>query len=214
MRAEIVSVTALSEGAEILLTVRLSDGEGRQEKRKFLLFLEQYTELGLCRGAELDEETFERVEEYSRRCVAMRKGSELLSYSASSRVRLAHRLRQKGIDRESAQYAAEQLESLGLIDEDADVERAVASYLKKLYGKKRIYRELCAKGYDRDVISRELSAIDENTLVENCVALFRRKHKIFPPEPEDQKKIIASLVRYGYGFAEIKRALEIIDENI
>lgn len=212
MKIEIISVNALGEGAEMLIGVAITGDSGMSEKRKFLLFTEQYLELGLCRGAVIDEDTFDRLEEMSKRCVAMRKGSDLLAYSSSSRVRLAQRLRQKGIDRESAEDAARRLEELGLIDEEADVESLVRSCLKKLWGKKRIYRELCAKGYDRDVVSRELEGVDEETLVNNCVALFRKKHKVFPSDPETQKKIIASLVRYGYSFGEIKKALQIIEK--
>jgi regulatory protein len=212
MKIEIISVNALGEGAEMLIGVAITGDSGMNEKRKFLLFTEQYLELGLCRGAVIDADTFDRLEEMSKRCVAMRKGSDLLAYSSSSRVRLAQRLRQKGIDRESAEDAARRLEELGLIDEEADVESLVRSCLKKLWGKKRIYRELCAKGYDRDVISRELEGVDEETLVNNCVALFHKKHKVFPSDPETQKKIIASLVRYGYSFGEIKRALQIIEK--
>lgn len=212
MKIEIISVNALGEGAEMLIGVAITGDSGMNEKRKFLLFTEQYLELGLCRDAVIDADTFDKLEEMSKRCVAMRKGSDLLACSSSSRVRLAQRLRQKGIDRESAEDAARRLEELGLIDEEADVESLVRSCLKKLWGKKRIYRELCAKGYDRDVISRELEGVDEETLVNNCVALFRKKHKVFPSDPETQKKIIASLVRYGYSFGEIKRALQIIEK--
>lgn len=212
MKIEIISVNALGEGAEMLIGVAITGDSGMNEKRKFLLFTEQYLELGLCRGAVIDADTFDKLEETSKRCVAMRKGSDLLAYSSSSRVRLAQRLRQKGIDRESAEDAARRLEELGLIDEEADVESLVTACLKKLWGKKRIYRELCAKGYDRDIIASELEGVDEDTFVENCVALFMKKHKVFPSDPETQKKIIASLVRYGYSFGEIKRALQIIEK--
>ena len=212
MKIEIISVNALGEGAEMLIGVAITGESGMSEKRKFLLFTEQYLELGLYRGAVIDVDTFERIEEMSKRCVAMRKGSDLLSYSSSSRVRLAWRLRQKGIDRESAEDAARRLEELGLIDEEADVESLVTTCLKKLWGKKRIYRELCAKGYDRDIIASELECINEDTFVENCVALFKKKHKVYPSDPETQKKIIASLVRYGYSFGEIKKALQIIEK--
>ena len=212
MKIEIISVNALGEGAEMLIGVAITGDSGMNEKRKFLLFTEQYLELGLCRGAVIDADTFDKLEEMSKRCVAMRKGSDLLAYSSSSRVRLAQRLRQKGIDRESAEDAARRLEELGLIDEEADVESLVTACLKKLWGKKRIYRELCAKGYDRDIIASELEGVDEDTFVENCVALFMKKHKVFPSDPETQKKIIASLVRYGYSFGEIKRALQIIEK--
>lgn len=212
MKIEIIAVSAMSEGEEILLTLRISDENGNAEKRKLLLFTKQYIELGVHKGSVIDEELFDRIEELSRQCRAIRKGSDLLSYSASSKVRLASRLRSKGIDRESAESAAKHLESLGLINEELDVERAVQSYLRKLWGKKRIYRELLAKGYEREYIARELEKLDEEQMIENCVALFRKKHRVFPDDPETQKKIVASLVRYGYTFSEIKQALQITEE--
>ena len=197
----------------MLLTFSFRSDEGRREKRKLLVFTDKYLELGLRKGAVLDTDTFDELERISRECLAIRKGSNLLSYSSSSKVRLAQRLRAKGIDAESAKNAAQKLEEMGLIDEEADVERAVQSCLKKFWGKKRIYRELMAKGYGREYIARELECVSEKELVENCVALFYKKHKVFPDDPDAQKKIVASLVRYGYGFSEIKQALIIIEKK-
>ena len=212
MKIEVISVSAIGEGAEMVISVSVSDGDGRIEKRKFLIFTEQYLELGIRKGQIIDEETFDKIEELSKKCRAIRKGSDLLSYSASSKVRLAHRLRSKGIDKESAENAAEHLEKMGLIDEEADVERQVASCLKKLWGKKRIYRELCAKGYNSDIVSENISLIDEETLVQNCATLIKKKYRVIPDEPNEAKKIIASLVRYGYTFSEIKEAFRRIQE--
>ena len=194
----------------MLVTVLISSDEGRTEKRKLLLFTEQYLELGIRKGSVLDEMAFDKLEELSKKCVAVRKGADLLSYSASSKTRLAQRLRAKGIDKESATEAAEHLEKIGLIDEEVDVERQVSSCLKKLWGRRRIYRELCAKGYDRSIVEAEVSKLDEELMVENCVALLAKKHKTIPDDPEVRKKIVASLVRYGYTFAEIKEAFRII----
>ena len=59
-------------------------------------------------------------------------------------------------------------------------------------------------------MSREIACIDGDVLVDNCIELLKKKHKTFPDDPETQKKIIASLVRYGYSFDEIKKALIII----
>ena len=212
MKIEVISVGAVSEGAEMIISVSVSDGDGRSEKRKFLIFTEQYLELGIRKGQIIDEETFDKLEELSKQCRAIRKGADLLSYSASSKVRLAHRLRSKGIDKESAESAAKHLEKMGLIDEEADVERQVASYLKKLWGKKRIYRELCAKGYSGDIVSENISFIDEETFVQNCATLIKKKYCVIPDEPNEVKKIIASLVRFGYTFSEIKEAFRIIQE--
>ena len=197
----------------MIISVSVSDGDGRTEKRKFLIFTEQYLELGIRKGQIIDEEIFDKLEEFSKKCCAIRKGSDLLSYSASSKVRLAHRLRSKGIDKESAESAVEHLEKMGLIDEEADVERQVASYLKKLWGKKRIYRELCAKGYGSDIVGENISLIDEATLVQNCATLIKKKYRVIPDESNEVKKIIASLVRYGYTFSEIKEAFRMVAEE-
>lgn len=212
MKIEVISVSAVSEGAEMIISVSISNEDNKTEKRKFLIFTEQYLELGIRKGQVIDEETFDKIEELSKKCRAIRKGVDLLSYSASSKVRLAHRLRSKGIDKESAENAAEYLEKMGIINEEADVERQIASCLKKLWGKRRIYRELCAKGYDRTLVEAEISKIDGEILVQNCVACFRKNHKILPEDPEVRKKIVASLVRYGYTFSEIKEAFRIIQE--
>lgn len=213
MKIEIISVGAIGEGAEMIISVSVSDGDGRTEKRKFLIFTEQYLELGIRKGQIIDEEIFDKLEEFSKKCRAIRKGSDLLSYSASSKVRLAHRLRSKGIDKESAENAAEHLEKMGLIDEEADVERQVTSCLKKLWGKKRIYRELCAKGYGSDIVGENISLIDEETLVQNCATLIKKKYRVMPDESNEVKKIIASLVRYGYTFSEIKEAFRMVAEE-
>ena len=212
MKIEVISVSAVSEGAEMIISVSISNEDNKTEKRKFLIFTEQYLELGIRKGQVIDEETFDKIEELSKKCRAIRKGVDLLSYSASSKVRLAHRLRSKGIDKESAENAAEHLEKMGIINEEADVERQIALCLKKLWGKRRIYRELCAKGYDRTLVEAEISKIDGEILVQNCVACFRKNHKILPEDPEVRKKIVASLVRYGYTFSEIKEAFRIIQE--
>ncbi len=208
MDIKIVSVNALSEGAEILLTISLSCGEGRVEKRRLLVFTEQYLELGLSKGMILDEVTFDKLEENSRRCKAMKKGSDLLSYSASSERRLVQRLKSKGIDKESAEFAASKLKEMGAINEELDVERAVNTCLKKLWGKKRIYRELCAKGYEREYISSALDEVDDDVFAQNCKTLFKKKYKSLPTDSAEQKKIVAALMRYGYSFSQIKYAMQ------
>ena len=212
MKIEVVSVGALSEGAEMVVTLSLCNDEGFNEKRKFLLFTEQYLDLGIRKGTIIDEETFDKIENLSKTCRAIRKGTDLLSYSSSSKVRLVGRLRSKGIDKESATSAAEHLEKIGLIDEELDVERQVASCLKKLWGRKRIYQELCAKGYEKSIVEGEISKLDEDLMIQNCAALLKKKHRVIPADPDVVKKIVASLVRYGYTFSEIKEAFRIIQK--
>lgn len=213
MKIEIISINAMSEGAEMLLTLQISDDGGNRERRKMLLFTNQYLELGLRKGMILDEDTFDNIERCSKECFAIRKGSDLLSYSSSSRKRLVSRLRNKGIDRESAESAAQYLKDVGAINEELDVERQVDLCLHKLWGKKRIYRELLAKGYEKEHIVNAIDNISKEQLIENCVLLLRKKHRTIPKDSDVRKKIVGSLVRYGYSFDEIKCALEIVEAD-
>ena len=210
MKLEIISVNAMSEGAEMLLTLQISDDEGHKERRKLLLFTNQYLELGLKKGPVLNQDVFDEIERCSKECLAIRKGAELLSYSSSSRKRLVERLRNKGIDRENAENAAHHLADIGVINEEGDVERQAELCLKKLWGKKRIYNELLAKGYEREHIVNALENISKEKMIENCTLLIQKKHKSIPEDSDVRRKIVGSLVRYGYTFDEIKRALEIV----
>ena len=194
----------------MLLTLRISDGNGNKETRKILLFTAQYLELGLRKGQSIDEDAFDELERLSRECVAIRKGSDLLSYSSSSRRRLAQRLRSKGIDRESAESAVSHLQNIGAINEELDADRQVDLCIGKLWGKKRIYADLIAKGYEKEHIENALANITKEQMIENCVLLLQKKHKTIPDDPAVRKKIVGSLARYGYTLDEIKRAFEII----
>ncbi len=209
MKIEIISVSAMSEGAEMLLTLQISDENGNKERRKMLLFTNQYLELGLRKGAILSEDTFDALERCSKECLAIRKGSDLLSYSSSSRKRLVQRLRNKGIDRESAENAALHLKEIGAINEELDASRQVELCLRKLWGKKRIYQDLLVKGYEKEHIENALADITKEQMIENCALLLQKKHKTIPSDPAVRKKIAGSLARYGYTFDEIKRAFEI-----
>ena len=194
----------------MLLTLQISDDDGHKERRKFLLFTNKYLELGLKKGMILNQDVFDEIERCSKECLAIRKGTELLSYSSSSRKRLVERLRNKGIDRENAENAAYHLANIGVINEEADVERQVELCLKKLWGKKRIYNELLVKGYEKEYILVALENIKKEQMIENCVLLIQKKHKSIPNDSDVRKKIVGSLVRYGYTFEEIKKALEIV----
>ena len=210
MKIEIISVSAMSEGVEMLLTLCISDDAGNRENRKMLIFTNQYFDMGLRKGEILSEEKFDELERCSKECLAIRKGSDLLSYSSSSRKRLVQRLRNKGIDRESAESAALHLQKIGAINEELDAYSQVESCLRKLWGKKRIYSDLIAKGYEREHIENALADITKEQMVENCALLLQKKHRTIPSDSDVRKKIAGSLARYGYSFDEIRQAFEIV----
>lgn len=207
MRIEIISVSALEGGAEMMLKVRMSDGE-RSSVRSLLIFTDKYLELGLRRGAVIDEAAFDELERVSERCRAIKKGGDLLSYSAVSKAQLARKLRQRGFDAENAAEAAEYLETASLIDERSNVKSIISASMKKLWGRKRIYSELIRRGYDRATVGEELGLIDVEEFIENCKRLILKRAGNVPADPVGTRKLIAFLTRYGYSFSEIKAAIE------
>ena len=194
----------------MLLTLQISDDAENRERRKFLIFTNQYLELGIKKGSLLDEDTFDEIEKLSKDCMAIRKGINLLSYSPSSRNRLVQRLRNKGIEKESAENAASHLAEIGVINEELDIDAQVDLCLRKLWGKRRIYQELLAKGYKKESIYSSLESITKEQMIENCVLLLQKKHRTIPSDSAIRKKIVGSLSRYGYTFDEIKCAFEIV----
>ena len=209
MRIEIVGVSAQADGAEVLLTVAITDDDGiRTQKRKLAIFTEKYVDLDLRRGALIDEDTFDMLDQLSRQCRAIKKGSELLSYSSASKSQLVRKLKMRGFEKEDAEHAADFLESAHVIDEGRDIERLVALCLKKLWGRKRIYCELVKKGYDKSEVADAIAEVSPDEFVAGCVRLIKKKVGQVPADPVEKKRLVAFLTRYGYSFSEIREAFD------
>lgn len=200
------SLRSQHEGAEILVGVLLESG-GNKEQKSLPLTAEQYYEIKPTKG-EISEEMYERLEEASLLCQALRCGEHLLSYGANSMQTLARKLTQRGYSREIAQNAAVRLCDMGLIDEKKDVRREVEKCLKKLWGSKRISAHLWSKGFANESLEELPVILGEVDFSANCAALIRKHYGKIPEAPDDFRRMMASLARYGYSAGEIKEALQ------
>ncbi len=205
------SLRAQHEGAEILVGILLESGEHREQKN-LVLTVEQYTELRPEKGI-ISEELYERLEEACELCRAVRVGENLLSYGSNSAKMLAQKIARHGYRREIAQAAAQKLCERGLVDEERDMRREVEKCIGKLWGSKRISAHLWTRGFDQDVMQLLPSMLEEIDFVENCVALIRKHYGDLPTDTADQKKMIASLGRYGYSLGEIREAMRTLERT-
>lgn len=212
MKIEICGVRAKEDGAEMLVTVKISNGENA-EMKKILLPIGYYAELGLFKGKLLQEETFDDIEARSKKYLAVKKGTELLSFGMSSKKKLSYKLRMKGFDREDADAAAEYLASKNVIDEESDAEKLVSEYIRKLWGRKRIYSELLNKGYGKDTASAAVRLVSDEIFAENCILMIKKRCGNVPDDPIEKKRLINSLLRYGYSFSEINSAFYILEQD-
>lgn len=150
----------------------------------------------------------------------MSAASNILVFADNTEKSLREKLSRKGFSEESINAAVDKLKEAGLIN-DARLMQSYSEYLadKKLYGKGRIKLELQKKGFDRQLISKNLNeCVSEVDFKENCLKLIRKKK--LADRIKDSKTagaVTAALARYGYGYAEIKyaytRLLEEDEEN-
>lgn len=199
---------AQNSGTEISVGVLIESGE-HCEQKNLIVTAEQYSEWKLCRG-EISEETYEMLEEATLFCKALRSGEHLLAYGANTKQMLARKLTQKGFSRDIANRAVERLCQIGLLDEEKDLQREVEKCLRKLWGSKRISSHLWSKGFAAEVMELLPSILEKVNFFENCASLIRKHYGDIPKEPSEQKRMIASLSRYGYSLSEIKNAFQLL----
>lgn len=88
--------------------------------------------------------------------------------TGQSRRRIAQELAKRGVDRETASQAIDDVFDDEQIDEAASIERVARKKLRMLTGvdaptrRRRLYAYLARRGYDMDAISRALSAVLED----------------------------------------------------
>lgn len=199
--------------------MKLNFKEGKGDKIHVLVDGEYYftvdkayfAVMGIYQGKEVSRDELAALGESAEKRRAYNCAVGYLSRRDHSAKELLLKLRQKGYG-ESAEYAVERLRSEGYVDD----ERFARMYVRELisikkYGKRRIEQELYRKGVDREIISLVLEEahFDESDL---C-ALINRKYLRYLSDEKGIKKTVASLMRMGYSFGEIRSALGRIAED-
>jgi SOS response regulatory protein OraA/RecX len=210
-RIMVRSVRSQSDGTEVMIGLTVECGEHREQK-SFLLSMEQYAQL-LPEKGEITEEQYDRLEEASALCSAVRCGEHLLSYGANSVQMLTRKLVQHGFRREVAQSAAQLLTEKGLIDEATDIRREIEKCLRKLWGSKRITAHLWNRGYGAEQLADLSAFYEEIDFSEQCRRLIVKHFGALPEDADAQRKMIAYLSRYGYALGEIRQAIKSLMEE-
>ena len=202
------SVFSQNNGSEVALRILL-ECNGQREERRLVLTMEQYLQLKPQKGL-LTEEQFEALEAAATLCRAIRAGEHLLAYGGNTVQMLMQKLIRRGFSRAVAQKASEYLQTAGVIDERRDMERELEKCLKKFWGAKRINAQLWARGFGVDAMAELPALLQEIDFVPRCAALIRKHYGEVPREPNEQRRMIAWLGRYGYSLQEIRSAMKLV----
>lgn len=168
---------------------------------------------GVRPGMELNDEELRELIEKSDARRATEKALYLLEHRSHSKKELREKVA-RAAGREAAQMAADRMEELGLIDDEAFA-RSYAKELfeRKRFGAARVKQELFRKGIDRDIIEQVLEEAREEADPRSAIQeLLLRKYPAYREDERVRRRAFAALQRMGYRYEEIRSALELEEE--
>lgn len=176
--------------------------EGEDTPRRLVLTVPEYEAAGSpSPGAVLSEETAARLlalDEYHR---AVQAAGRILEFGDNPPARLLQKLRVRGFSREAAERAVAKMVERGYIREADQLERAVLSAARKLWGPRRIVEALSARGFDRAAVEECTARLSEAGEIDFAAQRARLLAEKLAPDAPRQKRL-ALLYRYGYGGGE------------
>ncbi len=161
-------------------------------------------------GDYLDEEILKKVNADSDHHKAKEKALRLLSFRAHSKKELENKIKLRSTV-ESAQYAADKMEELGLVN-DLEFSKAYARELSclKYYSINRIKYELSKKGVDKSIISEAIE--DINIDEENNIRKFMQAKRYLCLDDEKiKRRALNALQRLGYSWSQINSVINTKD---
>lgn len=118
--------------------------------------------------------------------------------------------------RESAEEAVNQMAEYGYIDDERYAEKLARVYVEvRKYGKRRAKMMMMQKGLSAETAETALDKYSSADIVGEIIAVIEKKYydRLFIEGLEGKKemqKVIAALARRGYGYGDIKAAIEAV----
>jgi regulatory protein len=180
------------------------------EDRKLYLHADIIADFGIYTGMETERTELKKIIYASNYRRAFEYALHLLDYRDYS----SHEMRQKLIktykNESLCEAVMKKLEKIGVINDERYAGRlAEKLVVRKLFGLRRARQEMVMKGLDRFTVEDALAPYTESTAV-NLACLLEKKYSRLLTDESDRKsieKVKNALVRYGYGFEDINRAV-------
>ena len=136
----------------------------------------------------------------------LEKAVSLLNYRAHSRKELADKLKQKTgcADAELAKVL-DRLEELGFLNDRTYAASVVRGCARKGYGAQRALAELSRRGIAKDLREEALAEMPETDAALERLIRTRLRD---PSDRDEIRKVSAAMIRRGFSWDEIRRALE------
>lgn len=186
------------------------------ESRKIYLHADIIADFALYTDMVLEREELRKIIYASNFRRAFQYALHLLDYRDYSFREMFGKLEKTYKNEKLCFEVMKKLVKIGVINDARYAEKLARRLVEaKHYGYYRAKREMLAKGLDSDTAEDAL-AVYEDSADENLALLIEKKYARLLTDRDDRKsieKVKSALVRYGYGFDEVNRAVRNYFEN-
>lgn len=200
-----MKIISLSRYKGAVFETELDDG------RKLYLHADIITDHGICAGMEVSREELRKIIYASNFRRAYQRALYLLDYRDYTYAEMLKKLMVSYKSERLCLAVMDRLKEHGFIDDERYAERMSEKLVTvKKFGYRRAKQELMRRGISRFTAEDALEAYS-GSFGENLASLLETKYARFLTDKDDRKaveKVKNSLVRYGYDFQEINRAVK------
>lgn len=162
------------------------------------------TDFYLRSDIELDEDAYRKVLNASSLAMCKARALRIINSRALSRKEMRDKLVEKGESPENAEYCADWLCEMGLINDEIYAGMVVRHYAAKGFGQSRIRQELRRHGVPNEYWDEALSEMPQQ---DDKLHRFISSRLTDPNDRAQIQKISNSLYRRGFSWDQIKHAL-------
>lgn len=200
-----MKITDLKPGKHGLMYLFLDD------EFAFSLYPDLWHESRLRIGDEVEEAVLAPIKEKQDTLYARSRALDLLSRGDCTEKALFDKLIKRGIAPEKAAQAVAYCIEKGFLSDEALIEKYLPYLFEtKKYGVRRVRQILAEKGFDKALADRALENYDADPLPALLALLEKEKRP--PQDANERKKLIAKLMRKGFVYEDIRRALRQFSE--
>ena len=186
------------------------------ESRKLYLHIDIITDFSVRTGMELERDQLRKIVYASNFRRAYQRALFLLDYRDYSAKEMTEKLIKTYKSETLCSAVLKKLKENGFIDDERYAERMARKLVEtRKFGYRRAKREIMLKGIDQFTAEDALAVYDDR-FSENLMELLKTKHSRYLTDSSDRKsieKVKNALVRYGYDFSDINRAVKEYFEN-
>ncbi len=192
----------ISKPYKHIVTLSFESGEELQLDSEFC------ETAGLIIGRDYSEDELLRLKKESDDKRAFSRACYYLSLSDHTKSEMLQKLIRAKFPESSAEYAANKLESLGYINDEALSYRLAQGYAERLISKREALFKLSKRGIEREMARMAIDEAYGEDEFDAVVSLISKKYASKLDSEDGARKVFAALARHGFGYDDIRRALK------